>query len=88
MRVGACRSCGATIVWARTERGKKMPVDYPAVDRRSLESDRGLFVLRETGAPDGPMAVASWPAATQAGDELYLSHFSTCSNAAEHRKAS
>lgn len=38
-RQGSCRSCGAPIVWMRTEQGQMMPVDADSVDEAELEYD-------------------------------------------------
>ena len=37
MRVGACTSCGAAIIWAVTEAGKRTPVDAKAERRIVLD---------------------------------------------------
>ncbi len=79
MRVVACRSCGAGMVWAVTSHGKAMPVDHKP-------APQGEFRLRTL--PDEPAPLAEWVPWSQRmpGDELYKSHFATCPNANEHRK--
>jgi hypothetical protein len=75
--VSSCRSCSAPILWVRTERGKKMPLDREPVELSSSSS--GLFVLREEKDPGGPLAIAVTPGFV--GEELepaYVSHFFTC----------
>lgn len=53
-----CRTCHASILWTRTERGKRMPLDAaPICD--AIAETRGLFVLRETDQPT-PLAIAAW----------------------------
>ena len=80
--MSSCRSCGAQIIWARTERGKRMPLDAePVVDVTA----RGLFVLREKTNPGGPLALAAWGLDCFT-DRHYQSHFATCPNADNHRR--
>lgn len=80
--MAACRSCGAAIVWARTERGKKMPID---VEPYTGDDDRGLFVLRERDHSGGPLAIAAW--GLDGTEPHYRSHFGTCPNASQHRRS-
>jgi hypothetical protein len=71
-----CRSCNAEIIWAVTENGKRIPLDVAPAERPT-----GLFRLGAI-VPDfnAPRAIA-------AGSEpVYLSHFVTCPNAAQHRR--
>jgi hypothetical protein len=80
--VSRCRSCNAEILWARTERGKKMPLD---ADAYTGLAPGGLFVLREIDDWDGPLALAAW--GLLGTEPHYRSHFATCPDAADHRKA-
>lgn len=72
-----CRSCGAAIIWAKTESGRSMPLDAEPVDPTRVNTtcilDRGVARF---GAIDGP-----------SGEPRYVSHFATCPNAARHRRA-
>ena len=68
-----CRSCGAEIIWARTERGKRMPMDAAPV---SNHAQSGVFVLREMENPDGPLVIAAW--GLENTEPHYISHFATC----------
>ncbi|MDQ5870771.1 MAG: hypothetical protein M3547_01010 [Acidobacteriota bacterium] len=80
-----CRSCGAVVIWAETEKGKRMPVD-------AKPSPTGNFKLREDGPftrPDGtetdpgvPLAV--WDPTLR--EERYDSHFKTCPDRDRWRK--
>lgn len=75
-----CRSCDAEVVWAKTQAGRKMPLDAQPVEGWS--DLRGLFVLR-----DG-VALGAVTAAPRAGEPVYRSHFATCPHANQHRRAS
>lgn len=74
-----CRSCGAEIVWASTERGKAIPINpAPDVD--------GNLAISGSGRHD-----ADFSARVIAGDEKYSgprykSHFATCPDSDKWRK--
>jgi hypothetical protein len=72
---GVCRSCGAAIIWTRTEADKRMPIDTEPVDRGNLILKRGhggqywaIVAADDTGPP------------------RYVSHFATCPDADQHRR--
>jgi len=71
-----CRSCGAPVFWAITERGKRMPVD---TEPYAGDSPSGLFVLR------GQTIIAVTPDSFP-GEPLYRSHFATCPHGKEWRQ--
>lgn len=76
--VTVCRSCGASIIWAKGANGKANPLD-------AEPSPKGNIRLTD----DGMLTYLTNEAAALArakGDELRLSHFATCPNAATHRK--
>jgi hypothetical protein len=75
VRIAECRSCGAAIVWAITEEGKRAPFDAEPIDMR------GTFALVEFMDPERVEAQSS------SRDRRYRSHFATCPNAAEHRRS-
>jgi hypothetical protein len=77
--MSACRSCGADIIWARTERGSKMPLDAEPVTE-----GQHRFVLRDRSSSEGPLAIAAWGLDPKT-DPHYVSHFATCPNADQHR---
>lgn len=68
-----CRSCGAEIVWAVTDVGKKMPVN-------AAPSERGNVILRREGGRVSAEVVGE----KRAG--LRVSHFTTCPNAGNWRR--
>lgn len=80
VRVTQCRSCKAEIVWARTPRGKNMPVDATPVPD-------GDWMLVE-GDDEKPQAKPfnSTHAALDGMGEMarYQSHFKSCPNASKH----
>jgi len=60
-----------------------MPLDAaPVCD--AIAETRGLFVLRETDHRDGPLAIAAW--GLEGTEPHYRSHFSSCPDAAQHRR--
>lgn len=80
MRTASCSSCSAPITWAQTENGKPMPVDAVPVPNGNIE-------LQLPNDPrDPPVAHVLRKGETRPAP-LYVSHFSTCPDAAEHRKA-
>lgn len=68
---GTCRTCKAAIIWVKTEKGKKMPLD-------ATPTEAGMFFLDEE---DG---IALYGRGKQATG--YTSHFATCPQANQHRK--
>jgi hypothetical protein len=79
-----CRSCGAEIKWARTEKnGKPIPVDPEPVEGGNLElhaDDDGELVARALCGQEQTLPGMDLP-------DRYVSHFATCPNADQHRKA-
>lgn len=68
------RKCGAPIRWVRTAAGELMPLDAEPVAEGNVE-------LLE----DGTAIVHGQPLLF--ATDLYLSHFATCPNAKEFRRA-
>jgi hypothetical protein len=82
--VATCRSCGARIRWAVTPAGKRIPLDADPVDG-------GNVLLHEAPNPgEDPTAtvVGKRVQPNLFGDDgpRYVSHFSTCPDAAAHRR--
>lgn len=71
METSTCRSCGARIVWAETENGKRMPID--------AKPEKRLVLIIDPPSPGTTPLVDV--------RDTYVSHFATCPNAAQHRKA-
>jgi hypothetical protein len=80
-----CRSCDAPIIWIVTKPGNRsMPIDpEPQPDGTILvDFDKGVGVVLSKGAI---ASIATDLAATN--EPLYRSHFATCPQAQEHRRA-
>ena len=76
--MSACRSCGARIVWAETEKGRKMPIDF-------YPSSEGTIVLRYPQGEKQPLAIVGVPADAFPREDRFTSHFATCPQADEWR---
>jgi len=79
----ACKSCGAPILWAKTEQGHKIPIDEgPTLD--------GNIAIQPTDDRKGWLAFVAGPLEAVPGSSSIRrkSHFATCPNAAKHRRKS
>lgn len=77
-----CRGCGREIIWAKTDKGKNMPVDpEPAPN--------GTFVLLRVG---GELRARHYSVAMEHVSEVdrpqerYVSHWATCPDAQDFRR--
>jgi hypothetical protein len=68
--MAVCKSCGTPIEWARTEKGKRIPLDL-----RVRAENANLFLDDE--------GVVHYVAP---GEGERISHFATCPNAKTHRR--
>jgi len=77
-RQTTCKSCGASVYWAETKNGKRMPLDAEPVNNGQwlLFFNERLQILktRKVTKNDDPY------------QNRYDSHFATCPNAKNHRK--
>ena len=80
-----CKSCGAPIMWLKTDKGKWMPVDikteqfYPdPVGAKTYIMNDG-HTMRGTPAPKDKEVLPC----VASGN---VSHFATCPNASQHRR--
>lgn len=84
MKRARCRSCGAFIVWAKSEAGKWLPFDFEP-------HPRGTFILTEDFDATEPKAFP-WRKFDQALLPLYrerwVPHWATCPQANAHRRTS
>jgi hypothetical protein len=88
--------CGAPMVFARTRKGGKIPLDYPPVRLDELPLSQALrgpvtqgkFVLVAGSADFIAVGLAAVGGDLPADTAVWESHFSSCPNAAQHRRAS
>ena len=87
MSAATCSTCGRAIIWATTSIGSKLPLDA-----------RPAIVYRLEGPDADPRAVAVKQTAVIAAADLfgeeheegvsvYVSHFLTCPQAAQHSRS-
>ncbi len=77
-RKSKCRSCGADIYWATTEKGKSMPVNV----EREMDGNISLFLHR----PTGELTAMVHKPGGGPWEDRYVSHFATCPQAQQHRR--
>jgi hypothetical protein len=84
MKLAWCRGCGAPIVWTVTANGKRMPVDaYPIVASQGFRLQEEVL---DVALQYSEQLIATFTVAPGSGERLYISHFSTCPDAARFRK--
>ena len=73
-----CISCGAPLLWVRTEAGNWMPLDPQPIFRGNIKLNKGIayYQTKEEVHEADALLLPT----------LYLSHFATCPNAKKHRK--
>ena len=76
-----CRSCNAEIIWIKMASGKNMPVD-PYL-RTVIKGEGSETLVTEDGHIIHGRFASYEEGANASG---YISHFSTCPNANQHRK--
>lgn len=76
-----CVSCGAPILWAVTDKGKRIPLDLEPVPLGNVA------VSADSGFPSAPPMAKVWGNRHEwpPRKPRYVSHFSTCPHAKEHR---
>lgn len=75
--IARCASCGVRIFWARGANGRAMPIDaLPHPSGNIWIDDEGNAHVRAKGE-EAP-----------AGKDRFVSHFSTCEFANQHRRQS
>lgn len=77
--MSTCRSCGKSIEWGVTEKGKKMPLDPEVIPHD--EASEGDYLLTEGGKLYRVTKARSLP-----NVKGRVSHFATCPQAGEWRK--
>jgi hypothetical protein len=93
--MSACRSCGAGVLWAETQSGKRVPLDVELCD----PTDKGAQIVARDGSEvyvrpyrKAVELVALRQAVSEqrarelvAEMEAHLTHFATCEYADQHR---
>lgn len=83
MSQGTCRSCGASVLWATTPRGKKCPMDQlPLAEGAEVPKN----IIRWRLVSFGKRLEAVPAKFGEVAADLHLSHFATCPNAREHSR--
>lgn len=77
--MSVCKSCGASIIWARTPAGRTIPIDREP-------SDDGNVRLSYEGHKANALVVGKSDDLFSIGEPRHQSHFATCPNADAHRK--
>jgi hypothetical protein len=74
-----CRSCKDPILWVEWASGKRMPVDY--------KPDPSGDVVLTHRKSENKLIAQKFDSRFDAGRNRYTSHFATCPNASQHRRA-
>lgn len=70
---GTCRDCGAEVLWVKTQRGKKMPVDV-------IPAPKDVAAFELVGKSDTMAFYVSERRRASHWGDVYESHFQTCKN--------
>lgn len=82
--LGRCKSCGAEVLWVRTDKGRPMPLDCPPSALMPSDAGPVTGVFDEWGrARRGYVTDETDPEHVL----VSVSHFATCPNANRHRKS-
>ena len=82
IRAGACRGCGAALVWIPTPGGKSMPCDAEQMLYRTRAGAKGKIVT-----PNGQVLSADIGVQPeQATGVGYVPHWATCPEAGKFRR--
>ena len=85
-----CKSCGAYVVWAVTEKGKKMPVDYkPTLDGNIILIHKEVCeppIARYERKEEKAERMKLDSKANLAACVAFTSHFASCPHAKSWRK--
>lgn len=78
-----CKSCGAPMVWAISEKGKPIPCDVKPAEKGSL------FLFRRPDKIEAIYYLSKHPSAVRArarGQAKHLAHWATCPRAEQYRR--
>lgn len=77
-----CRSCGAEIIWIKMASGKSMPADPEQLTYWAKKGGSKKIIT-----PNGEVVSCELEGDIQSATGIgYISHFSTCPNANQHRR--
>lgn len=88
MKITKCKSCVASITWIKTQNGRSMPCDVPAVDYQENYKGNATIVTDDGRVLRANIVTsANNSALTPVIDgKGYISHFTTCPYANQHRR--
>ena len=87
MNVTTCKSCGAKIVWIKTQNGRSMPCNEEQVEYQKNYRGAALIVTKDGEVVRGNIIKEGGSALVPIVDGIgYVSHFATCPNADKHRR--
>lgn len=78
MKVEACRSCRAPIIWATSTAGRAVPIDRDRIAGGNIELEEAPAFVPEGRRPGSPTARVVKP---EPGVLRYRSHFASCPDA-------
>ena len=84
-RESLCKGCGKPIRWIKTVEGKKMPVDAEPVWVMP-DPDGKIYIRKNGGIIKGLIIGDACDTPDRKPAEAYVSHFATCTKAADFRK--
>jgi len=79
--ISKCRSCGAEVIWTKTEAGKNMPVDVDPNEKGNI-----VMLPPKGNGPPRAVYVDLMNHEEYRDEPKYLSHFATCPDATGWRK--
>jgi len=79
-QVSACKSCGASIYWAKSSTGKSIPIDAEPVEGGNV----WLSISTRTG--ELRAKIVSKSTSLESDRNAYVSHFVTCPQSKDWRK--
>lgn len=86
MKICKCKSCGASIVWIKTQKGKNMPCDADAVEYQENYKAQSTIVTEDGRVLKASIITPSGGGLTPVIDgKGYIPHWATCPYANTHR---
>lgn len=86
MKICTCKSCGASIVWIKTQKGKNMPCDADAVEYQENYKGKSTIVTEDGRVLKASIITSSGGGLTPIIDgKGYIPHWATCPYANNHR---